>query len=89
MEITKENVRERIQELNGKIFSVKFRKKNGEIRDMLCRTGVKKYTNGGELNYDPVEKGLIPVFDLQKSAYRMISIEGLISIKLQGEVQEF
>lgn len=89
MEITKENVRERIQELKGKIFSVSFTKKDGSIRDMLCRTGVKKHLRGGELKYNPIDKGLLTVWDLQKKGYRMVNLEALISIKIQGEVTEF
>jgi len=89
MEITKENVRERIGELKGKIFSVSFTKKDGSLRNMLCRTGVKKHLQGGELKYNPIDKGLLTVWDLQKKGYRMVNLESLISIKIQGEVTEF
>lgn len=82
--LPKEEVRQRIQDLHGKIFSVEFYKKNGEYRKMLCRTDVKKYLKGGELPFDIYEKGLVPVYDLQKEGYRVIPIDRVQSIKLQG-----
>ena len=86
--LPKEEVRERIQNLHGLLFSVNFYKKNGEFRKMLCRTDVKKYLKGGELPFDIYEKGLVPVYDIQKEGYRMIPIDRVESIKLQGENYE-
>lgn len=71
---------------NGKIFSVEFIKRStGELRLMLCRTGVKSHLKGGELKYDAVEKGLVTVFDMSKNAYRAINISGIQRIKVAGE----
>ena len=52
---------------------------------MNARFGVKKYLNGGELPYDPIAKGLLPVFDMQKNAYRMINTDTLIGAKIGNE----
>ena len=73
----------------GQIFSAQFVKKNGEIRDMVCRLGVKKYLKGGELKYDAKARNLLPVFDMQKEAYRMININTLTQLKIDGEVYKF
>ena len=42
-----ENIRDIIDAANGKFFSVRFLKKDGTVRDMVCRTVVKKYLKGG------------------------------------------
>lgn len=69
---------------NGNIFSVQFIKKDGTLRDMVCRLGVKKYLKGGELKFDAKSMGYLPVFDMQKQQYRMININTLIKAKING-----
>ena len=46
MTITLEWALKLIESTNGKMFSVTFTKKDGTLRDMVCRMGVKKYVNG-------------------------------------------
>jgi len=79
-----------IRELaGGTIFSLKFIKRsNGELREMVCRLGVKKHlaTNGRERAYDPAEKGLLCVYDLQKKGYRSIPLENILEIRIKGKV---
>lgn len=74
-----------IRATNGKIFTVSFIKKDGTLRKMNCRLGVTKHLKGGELAFDPKEYDLIPVFDLQKNAYRMINIDTLVEVSVDGE----
>lgn len=80
-----------IQSYNGShFFSVEFIKKTtGENRKMTCRKGVVSYTTGAGLKYDPIEKGLVPVWDAQipeggANAYRMISLSGLLGASIDG-----
>lgn len=74
-----------IRSTKGKIFTVSFVKKDGTLRKMNCRLGVTKHLKGGELAFDPKEYDLIPVFDLQKNAYRMINVETLVEVSVNGE----
>ena len=66
------------------IFSVVFLKKSGEIRRMNCMLGVKKHLKGGKLKFNPIERSLLVVFDMQKEAYRMINLETISNIKMKG-----
>lgn len=84
MKVTKDKVRELIYNSNGKIFSVVFIKKDGTIRKMNCRTKVTKHLKGGSLKFSPSSKGLCVVYDLQKKAYRMINLNTIINIKMEG-----
>ena len=77
-------VQQLIELAQNKIFSVQFVKKDGTIRDMVCRLGVKKHLKGGELKFDAKGRGLLPVFDMQKEAYRMINTKTLIKAKIGG-----
>ena len=75
------------------MFTVKFVKRTtGEVRVMNCRKGVKKFTNGGTLAYSPKEKNLVCVWDAKvedpAKAYRMIPLENIIEIKMEGETYE-
>ena len=81
---------DKIRELAGNnIFTATFVKKNGEVRVMNCRLNVKKHLKGGGLKYDAKARNLLPVFDMQKEAYRMINISTLIELKINGEVYKF
>ena len=73
-----------LKENSNEIFSVVFLKKNGEIRPMTCRFGVKKHLKGGKLSFNPLEKNLLVVFDMQKEGYRMINLETLMTINMKG-----
>jgi hypothetical protein len=89
--LSRSQVYDVINKNEGKIFSCVFTKKDGEIREMKCRTGVKKYLKGGELRYDPIEKGLLPVYEIKNesdedkaSSYRMVNVQTLIRLKIGG-----
>ena len=82
MIISKAKAKDLINASKGKFFSVAFTKKNGDLREMNCRKGVKKHLKGGELAFDPNSKGLVVVFDAQKQAYRMININTLQSVTI-------
>jgi len=70
---------------NKRIFGAKFEKKNKELRTGSFKLGVTKYLSGGELKYDPIAKGLIPVFDMNINEYRMINLNTLIELTIKGE----
>lgn len=77
------------------VMRIQFVKKDGTIRDMVCRRGVKEHlTPEGErvglkgtgMSYDPKEKRLITVYDFQKQNYRMINELTLIEASIGGTI---
>jgi hypothetical protein len=70
--------------VGSKIFSVVFQKKDGTLREMVCRLGVKKHLKGGELGYDAEALNYLTVFDMQVEQYRTVNISTLKKIKLDG-----
>ena len=89
MKISRDKAREKLLSAENTMFSVVFIKRTtGEVRRMLCRTGVRKYLSGGELKFIPIRKGLLSVYDMQSKGYRFINLETLISFKLGGKTYE-
>lgn len=86
--ITKDEAKRLIKDTKGKFFTVTFIKKDGTEREMNARLGVRKYLKGGDLPYNPEEKGLIPVYDVKlgktqsNDAYRMINVATIKKLKI-------
>lgn len=77
----------------GQIMTVKFTKRTtGEERIMVCRTGVKAHLKDPtaqaplSLVRQDIENTLLRVYDMQKRAYRSISLESVREIKANGEI---
>ena len=87
-ELSLNEIIQKIKDTKGAFFTVKFIKKDGTERIMNCRLGVKKYLHGGELPYDPVAKGLLPVWDpvaaKTSDGYRIINTNTILSAKISG-----
>ena len=73
-----------LRETNGRIFRAVFVKKDGTERTMVGRTKVHKGVNGTGMSYDPESRGLMPVFDMQKDAWRMVNTNTMTSLKCGG-----
>lgn len=86
--MTRRDAVEYIQQHYGLIFSIRFIKRTtGELREMVCRQGVKKglVEIPSRDGVDWKQHGLIPVWDMGLKAYRSIPIEGIREIKVEGE----
>lgn len=77
-----------IKGTKGRFFTVDFVKSDGTMRKMNCRLGVTKYVNGEGLNFNPSEKSLQIVWDTQIKQYRMINLETVTSLKVNGQTYE-
>ncbi len=74
-----------LKELVGsKIFAVVFQKKDGTLREMVCRLGVTKHLKGGEKKYDTDALNYLTVYDMQAEGYRTINVNTLKKIKVDG-----
>lgn len=79
------NTLEQIKKAENTFFHVEFIKKDGSLRKMNCRLNVKKGVKGTGMSYNPIEKGLLPVWDLEKKNFRMINIKTITSLKIRKE----
>lgn len=69
----------------GKVFTVIFKKKDGSIRKMNCRLGVQKNLTGKGLAYNPLDKLLLCVYDMQSKGYRMVNLNTVISLRIDKQ----
>ena len=82
--IKKREILNLLKDNKNLIFSVVFLKKNGELRPMTCKLGVKKHLKGGRLKYNAEERNNLIVFDMQKEDYRTINLDTLMYINMKG-----
>lgn len=97
--ITKLEAYSKMKLSKGQAFTVDFIKKDGSIRKMNCKTNIKKLIKGDEgkgLQYNPLQKLLLPVVDLQElaklrkeegneyRAWRSVNLQTVIHLKIDG-----
>ena len=67
-------------------FSVKFVKKNGEVREMLCKFSPQNWKgkpthNGNGLTWNPTDKGYLQVWDVINEGWRMVNFQTITKIR--------
>lgn len=69
-----------IKKTNGLIFCVKFVKKDGTVRSMIARTGVKKGVKG---TGKPLaeDSTVLRIFDMQKKEFRSFDCARVLYVK--------
>lgn len=80
-----QTLRNQIEQTKGRFFTVKFVKKDGTIRTMLARTGVKKGLVGGVSGTAHIPK-YFTVYDVNVRQYRNINTETMLSLKCGNKV---
>ena len=83
MKITRQEALKRIKASKGRIFYARFIKKDNTLRSMTARLRVSKGVNGIGMRYNPAKRGLLPVYDMDKDAWRMINIRTLQYLSIQ------
>jgi hypothetical protein len=68
----------------GKFFGVTFVKKDGSLRKMNARVGVKKYLKGGENKVEAPDRPYVTVFDVHKKGYRTVNVDTVQEVHYNG-----
>lgn len=71
-----------IYDSNGRFLTVEFMKKDGSLRKINGRLGVKKYLRGGKATID--NNKFIIFYDLKNKGYRAINKESILSVCTTG-----
>lgn len=74
-----------INNTRGKFFTVTFIKKDGTIRTMTARTGVRKGVKGIGLGYNAKDKGIKIVWSCDAENFRAIKLNSILGIKFKGK----
>lgn len=73
-----------LEQTGGKFFGVTFEKKDGSIREMQARTGVRKGVKGVQTEKPAGLADYITVYDVQNAGFRNIHRDKILSIRFQG-----
>lgn len=68
---------------NGRFFSVTFRKRDGSLRKILARRGVKRNLKGNP-RYNPADHNILIVWSVNDEAYRSIRVDRILEVKAAG-----
>ena len=77
--LSNKELRELVENTKGRIMKCVFTKANGENREMLCRTQVKKGLVGCGRHWS--HEHIVTVYDMQKHQYRSIDLNRLKSLR--------
>ena len=83
--ISKRKAIEQLYATAGRIFYAEFIKKDGSLRKITARLGVRKSVTGKGMRYDPAAYGLLPVYDMDKAQWRMINLNTLKRLHLNHQ----
>lgn len=70
-----------IEQSNGKMVTVTFVKKNGNVRVLNGRLGVKKYLKG---NLNTKSSDYITIYDVKNKGYRSINRDTILGLRAGG-----
>lgn len=83
--LTKDQLRYILKNSKGKLMTVVYKKKNGQLRVLNTRTGVKQNITGKGLAYDPEKYGYVIAWDMQKRNYRTVNPETASKLSAMGK----
>ena len=66
----------------GRFVTVEFIKKDGTLRKLTGRLGVKKHLKGGVSTLDPAQ--YITIYDVQNKGYRAINRDTIKALTIEG-----
>ena len=69
----------------GRFMGITFVKKNGTEREMNCRLHVSKGVKNKGMSWSPSERGYMTVYDTQKRGHRLVNINTVKSLKVNGD----
>jgi hypothetical protein len=69
-------------ESGGKFVSVTFTKKDGSLRKLVGRMGVKSHLKGGVSTLDPSQ--YVTIYDVQNGGYRAVNRATIQSVTCEG-----
>lgn len=81
-------LRAAMEDTQGKFFTVKFTKKNGEERTMNARLGVKAPLKGGSNTTEHLDQ-YVTVYEGSKRNYRNVNLDTIHELHASGTVIKF
>ena len=79
-------IKDVLNSANGTFIAVTFVKKDGTVRVLNGRTGVKKYVVGGG---KPSPDNIVKIFDVKAKGYRSFDVSRVTSVKAKKKIYNF
>ena len=75
-----------LSSVGGKFFTVVFTKKDGTVRRLNGRTGVRRHLKGGDVpaGHVSTRKDMLVVYDVKSKGYRCLSRDSIRAIRCGG-----
>lgn len=67
---------------DGKMVTVQFVKKDGTLRTLNGRLGVKKHLKGGVSTLNPAQ--YVTIYDVQNKGYRAVNRKTIVGLRIGG-----
>jgi hypothetical protein len=86
VKVDREKLYKLMLDQNGRFFSVVFRKKDGSLRIMNGRLGVKKYLRGGVNKVSRYDTPYITVFECISLGYRTANLQTITKVMANNTI---
>ena len=75
-----------LSSVGGKFFTVVFTKKDGTVRRMNCRIGVRRHLKGGDVpaGHVSTRKDMLVVYDVKAKGYRCLARDSILALRCGG-----
>ena len=73
-----------VKSTNSTMFTVIFRKADGEFRKMYCKTGIKRFLSKNPNKKKYKQSKNITVYDCEKKQYRSFNPESVIEFRCKN-----
>lgn len=83
--INRAKAQEIIKHTNGGFFTAWFIKRDGSLRKLTGRTGVKKGVKGKPSTVARQDTPYVTVFDIVKKQFRVLNLETLVELRANRE----
>jgi hypothetical protein len=86
VKVTREKLDKLLIDQRGKFFTVVFRKKDGSLRRMNGRLGVRKYLRGGVNKVSRYDTPYITVFECVSLEYRTANLQTITKVMANNTI---
>jgi hypothetical protein len=86
VKVTREKLDKLLIDQKGKFFTVVFRKKDGSLRRMNGRLGVRKYLRGGVNKVSRYDTPYITIFECISLGYRTANLQTITKVMANNTI---
>lgn len=86
--VARVNLRQFIDQQDGKFVGIDFIKKDGSERALNGRLGVVQHQNGGANTTEALDRSYLTIYDMQAPGYRNVDLATVSRIRAGGKIYD-